>query len=162
MKQIAIGILVASLFLVTAQTGAQVACDTTAIQTGIQAQLDMLAEEPVSALHAIFDLTIDGIFDCSDGAYAFSAAEGAQPVLGPLALSEGLHLITMTTEGSARVEGVALEDCGKELDGVIHNFSSGQAIRGATNLVEVQGDCLVYLELSKLTNPWTLTIDKLP
>ncbi len=161
MKRIAIGILVASLIFVTAQTGAQEACDTTAIQTGIQAQLDVLAEDPVNALTTILDLATAGFHDCSDDAYIFSGSEGAQPVLGPLAISEGLHLITMTTEGSARVEGVAVDDCGKELDGVIHNFSSGQAIRGATNLVEAQGDCVVYLELSKITNPWTLTIDKL-
>lgn len=161
MKRIAIFILLASLFLVTALTGAEETCDTTAIQTGIQAQLDLLAEDPVSALKAILELAIAGFHDCSDDAYTFSGLEGAQPVLGPLAISEGLHIITMITEGSAKIDGVALEGCGKDLDGVIHNFSSGQAIRGAANLIEAQGDCVFYLELSKITNPWTLTIDKL-
>ncbi|MCY4145089.1 MAG: hypothetical protein OXE95_02755 [Chloroflexi bacterium] len=161
MKRIAIAALLASLFLGTALAGAEEACDTAEIQADIQAQLDLLDENPVSALINVIDLALAGFHDCSGEVYEFSDREGAQPVLGPLALSEGLHIVTMTTAGSARIDGVAIKGCGKELDGVIHNFSSGQAIRGAASLVEVLDDCIVYLELSKLTNPWILTIDKL-
>jgi len=141
---------------------AEAACDAAKLKEDIQAELDMLEEKPIGAIRSIISLAIDGLFDCSDEPTTFEGYEGAQPVLGPVPVSEGLHIITMTTEGSARIDGVALEGCGKELDGLIHNISAGQGIRGAANLVAVESDCIFYLELSKITAPWTLTIAKAP
>ena len=137
-------------------------CDTAKLKEDIQAELDTLEENPIDAIRTIISLAIGGLSDCSADRHSYSGSAGAQPVLGPLAVSEELHIITMTTEGSARVEGVALEGCGKDLDGVIHNFSVGQGIRGAANLVEAESDCVFYLELSKITAPWTLTIEEAP
>lgn len=139
---------------------AEGACDTAQLKQGIQAQLAAIDEDPIGAIRAIISLATGALFDCSEDPYSVSNAEGAQPVLGPLALSEGFYVVTMVTEGSARVEGVALEGCGKELDGTIHSFSATQAIRGAQNLIDVTSDCVFYLEISKITAPWTLTIEQ--
>ncbi|MDE2855398.1 MAG: hypothetical protein OXN88_14590 [Chloroflexota bacterium] len=141
---------------------AEAACDAARLKEDIQARLELLDEEPVRAIAEIIDLALGGLHDCSDEPHTYEGFEGAQPVLGPVPVSEGLHIITMTTEGSARIDGVALEGCGKELDGLIHNISAGQGIRGAANLVAVESDCVFYLELSKITAPWTLTIAKAP
>ncbi|MDE2649276.1 MAG: hypothetical protein OXI62_00980 [Chloroflexota bacterium] len=160
MKRIAILPILASLFLLALLAGADEACEPAEIQTQIQAQLDRLAEDPVSALTEIIHLALAGLQACPDDGYEFSGYAGAQPVLGPVAVSEGLHIITMTTEGSARIDGVALGGCGKDLDGAIHNFSAGQGLYGAANLIEAQDDCVFYLELSKITAYWELSITK--
>lgn len=139
---------------------AQADCDAAKLKEDMQAELDALEENPIGVLESIINLALGGLHDCSDESYTYEGFEGAQPVLGPLTVSEGLHIITMTTEGGARIDGVALEGCGKDLDGVIHNISAGQGIRGAANLVEVESDCVFYLELSKITAPWTLTITR--
>ena len=161
MKQITIVALLAILFLVPVMTGAEETCDTTEIQTDIQAQLDLLAENPVEALIGIINLALAGLHDCSDDDHAFSGTYGAQPVLGPIALSPGFYIMEMITGSDARVVGVALSGCGKDVIGTLFNFTKGQAARGAEHLVEVETECTLYLELSKIIAPWTLTIDKI-
>ncbi len=136
-------------------------CDAISLKKGIQTQLDLLDEEPVGALLGILELAITGLHECSVDQYSFSGLPGAQPVLGPLSLSESYYIFTMTTDGSAKVEGVALDGCGKELGGAIYNVSASQAIHGAENLVKVASECISYLEISKITSAWTLTIEKL-
>jgi len=139
---------------------AEESCDTSALDASFRSQLELLETQTIGALVEIIALAQGGLLACSDTSYTFDQGEGAQPVLGPLAAGEGLYILTMTTEGGARIEGKALEGCGKDLDGTIHNFSVGQGIRGASNLVEVESDCTFYLEVSKITAPWTLTISR--
>ena len=162
MKRLFCFIAVAVIFSLSISLQAEVVCDAAKLKEVIQAELDMLEENPVEAILSILSLATRGLIDCSEEVQSFGDVAGAQPVLGPLALTEGLHIIKMTTEGSARIEGMALDGCGKDVGGLIHNFSAGQAIRGAANLVEVEGDCVFYLELSKITAPWTLTIARAP
>ncbi|MDE2635720.1 MAG: hypothetical protein OXI30_05090 [Chloroflexota bacterium] len=162
MKRLLGCIAAAFIFSLPISLQAEAACDAAKLKEGIQAELDTLEKNPVSAFRAIISLAISGVFDCEDEGHSFSDVAGAQPVLGPLAVSEGLHIITLTTEGSARVDGVALEGCGNDLDAVILSFEAGQALRGAANLVKVEGDCVLYLELSRITAPWTLTITRAP
>ncbi len=139
---------------------AETECDVSRLKADIQAQLTALDEDAIGAIRQIISLAVRGLHDCSEETQSFSGRKGAQPVLGPLALAEGLHVVTMTTEGSARIDSVAVEGCGKDLDSVVQNFSVGQGIRGAANLVEVESDCVFYLEFSKITADWTLTIEK--
>ncbi len=164
MKRLFCFIAVAVFFSLSISLQAEVVCDAAKLKEGIQAELDTLEENPLEAVRSIISLAVSGLFDCSEGVevQSFGDVAGAQPVLGPLALTEGLHIIRMATEGSARIDGTALDGCGKDVDGLIHNFSAGQGIRGAANLVEVEGDCVFYLELSKITAPWTLTIARAP
>jgi len=162
MKRLFCFIAVAVIFSLSISHQAEVVCDSAKLKEGIQAQLDTLEENPIDAIRSIISLAISGLVDCSEAGHSFSDLAGAQPVLGPLAVSEGLHIIRMTTEGSARIDGTALDGCGKDVDGLIHNFSAGQGVRGAANLVEVESDCVFYLELSKITAPWTLTIARAP
>lgn len=135
-------------------------CGASSLNEDIQAQLAGLDEDPIGAFREIIALALGGLRDCSEHEDSFSGLPGAQPVLGPLKVSEGYYIVTMTTEGSAKIESVALEGCGKELDGVIHSFSASQATHGAQNLVEAASDCIFYLELSQITAPWALTIEK--
>ena len=160
MKRIIAYTLVAMLLAAASSLQAEGECDTDSLGESIHAQLGLLDEDPIGAFTRIIELALAGLHSCSDDHYTFNNNQGAQPVLGPLSLSEGYYVITMTTEGTARVEGIALEGCGKDLDGTIHNLSATQAIRGAENLVEVESDCTFYLELSKITAPWELTIEK--
>ncbi|MCY3780299.1 MAG: hypothetical protein OXG78_08335 [Chloroflexi bacterium] len=162
MKRLLSCIAAAFIFLLPISLQAEAACDAAKLKEDIQARLELLDEEPVRAIVEIIDLALGGLRDCSDEPYTFEGYEGAQPVLGPLALSEGLHIITLITEGGARIDGTALDGCGKDLSGIIFNFPAGQAIRGAANLVEAESDCTFYLELSKITAPWTLTIQRAP
>ena len=162
MKGLFCFIAVAVIFSLSISLQAEAVCDAAKLKEGIQAELDRLEENPIDAFRSIISLAVRGLIDCSEERHSFSDLAGAQPVLGQLAVSEGLHIITMTTEGSARIDGTALDGCGKDVDGLIHNFSAGQGIRGAANLVEVESDCVFYLELSKITAPWLLTIAKAP
>lgn len=162
MKRIGIIALMFALLLLTLMMSkAEQTCNAGAIRKGIEAQLDMLDEEPVKALVGIMNLALAGFVNCSEDAYSFSGTRGAQPVLGPMALSPGFYILAMTTDGAARVQGVALEGCGKDVNGTLHSFSAGEAFRGAENLFQVEEECILYLELSKISAPWTLSIDKI-
>ena len=138
----------------------EVECDTASLQTAIQAQLNEIEGDPIAALGEIIQLAIGGLFSCSDEPPDFSGQAGAQPVKGPLALHEGFYIVTLTTDGSARVEAVSLEACGKDMNSTMFNISAGQAICGADNLIQAEDDCIVYLEFSKISASWTLKIDK--
>ena len=162
MKTLLLCLIIAAIGMLPIWLQADGACETAQLKADIEAQLATLEEDPIGALGAIISLAVGGLTDCSEDRQVYSGDEGAQPVLGPLAIAEGLHILTMTTDGSARVEGVDLEGCGNDVDGLILNFSAGQGIRGASNLVEAEDDCKFYLELSRITAPWTLTIDKAP
>ena len=161
MKGIFLLAFIGLVFAMPAFLQAESDCDTAGLQTAIQAQLDELEDDPVAALVAIINLAFDGIFGCSDDSWSFSGQQGAQPVVGPLALREGYYIFTLTTAGGARIDAIALEACGKDLGGAIFNFSAGQAIHGAENLVQAEADCAVYLEFSKITANWTLEVTKL-
>ncbi len=162
MRRIAVIAAAMAIFLLAlAMSRAEGACEVADIRAGIEAQLDLLDEEPVKALVGIVNLALDGFHDCSDDNYSFSGTYGAQPVLGPLALSPGFYIMAMTTDSAARVEGVALEGCGKDVNGALLSFTAGQAIRGAENLFQVEEECTLYLEISKINAPWTLSIDRI-
>lgn len=162
MRRLFCFIALALVFGLPTSLQAGAVCDAAKLKEGLQAELDTLEVNPLDAIRSIISLALGGLFDCSEDTHTFEGYEGAQPVLGPLALSEGLHIIRLITEGSARVDGTALDGCGKELSGIIFNFPASHAVRGAANLVEAESDCVFYLELSKITAPWTLTIAKTP
>ena len=126
-------------------------CDAASLQEAIQAQLSELETDPAAALIRIIDLALHGLFSCSDDGQDFNGEPGAQPVLGPLALDEGYYIFKLSTSGSARVDATALSSCGKDMSGAIFNISEGQAIYGAENLVQVEAQCVVFLELSKIS-----------
>ena len=156
-------ILIAVLALVCAMPALlqdEVECDTASLQTAIQAQLNEIEDDPIAALDEIIQVALGGLFSCSDEPPAFSGQAGAQPVLGPLALHEGFYIFTLTTAGSAKVEAVSLHACGKDLSSTLLNISAGQAINGAETLIQAEHDCIVYLEISKISSSWTLKIDK--
>lgn len=160
MKRVTLLAFILLVFAMPALLQDEVQCETASIQAAIQAQLNEIEDDPIAALNKIIQLALDGLFGCSDEPRAFSGQAGAQPVLGPLALHEGFYIVRLTTEGSARVEATSLEACGNDLDGALFNFSAGQAIHGAENLVQAEADCTVYLELSKISAGWTLDIAK--
>lgn len=162
MKTLLLCLIIATICALPIWLQAEGLCDAAQLKADIEAQLATLEDDPVVALGAIISLAVRGLVDCSEDRQVYSGDVGAQPVLGPLAIAEGLHIFTLSTHGSARLEAVALEGCGKDLDGVIHNFSAGLGIRGAASVVEAEAECAFYLELSRITAPWTLTIDKAP
>lgn len=135
-------------------------CNTASLQAAIQTQLHEIDNDPIAALEEIIHLALGRIFDCSSEPPAYSGRQGSQPVLGPLNLNEGFYIFTLITDGSARVEATSLEACGKDLDGTIFNISAGESIDGAENLVQAEADCTTYLELSKISAAWTLSIKK--
>ena len=135
-------------------------CDTASLQAAIQAQLNEIEDDPVATLLAIIEVALDGLFGCSEEPQAFSGHAGAQPVLGPLPLHEGFYIFKLTTDGGAKVEAISLDECGKDLSGALFSISAGQAIYSAESLVQAEGNCIVYLELSKISASWTLEIAK--
>ena len=135
-------------------------CETASLREAIQTQLNAIEDDPISAFNEIIQLALGGLFGCSDDRQTYSGQAGAQPVLGPLALHEGFYIVKLTTEGSARVEAVSLESCGKDLISILFNTAAGQAINGAENLIQAEADCTVYLEVSKISASWTLEIDR--
>ncbi len=138
-------------------------CDTASLTDAIQVQLmNVMDEDPVSALSEVVYLATQGISACSEG-YFFSDDGGFPRVLGPLMLPEGIYIFTMTTDGAGRIFPIALsEDCGGDLDATIMSITKGAGSRGAESLVRVEADCPVFLELSNLTvtEAWTLAIKK--
>ena len=138
-------------------------CDTASLTDAIQVQLNIMDEDPVSALSEVVYLATQGISACSEG-YFFSDDGGFPRVLGPLMMPEGIYTFTMTTDGAGRIVPTALsEDCGGDLDVTIMSISKGAGSRGAESLVRVEADCHIFLELSNLTvtEAWTLEIKKI-
>ena len=160
MRRILLSLLIAGLFLLAASFQASESCDTATLKASLQGQLERLDDEPFATIIAILDLAMDALHGCADDNFSFSGSLGAQPVLGPIPLSEGYYIMAMTTQGGGRIVGTALEGCGKDASGTLQTFTESQAIRGAESLFQIEGECTLYLELSKITAPWTLTIDK--
>ena len=160
MRRILLSLVIAGLFALAASLQASESCDTATLKASLQGQLERLDDEPVAAIMAIIDLALNALHGCAEDNYSFSGTLGAQPVLGPIPLAEGYYIMAMTTSGGGRIVGTALEGCGKDADGTLQSFTESQAMRGAENLFQIEGECTLYLELSKITAPWTLTIDK--
>lgn len=160
-RLIVIALTLAVLCLMLVISAAEETCDAAAIQAKIEAQLERLEDEPLKALFGIMNIALEGFLECGDDNYSFSGTHGAQPVLGPIGLSPGYYILAMTTDGAGRVVGTALEGCGKDVIGTLQSFSESQAIGGAENLFLVEDECTLYLEISKISAPWTLTIDKI-
>ena len=91
MNRFALLAILAILFLLPLIAQADEACVTADTRAEIQQQLDLLEDNPLRALVAIMNLALAQYHDCSDDSYDFSGAQGAQPVLGPIALSPGLQ-----------------------------------------------------------------------
>ena len=138
------------------------ACDPADIQAALQSHLERVIEDPAAALSEILQLAAIGLRDCSGDTYAYdSVDEGLHPALGPLSLSPGLYLFTLTTEKAGIVEAVTLSDeCGQDLERSIFNIAAGQAAQGAERLARVESDCDLYLQLRNLRAAWTLEIAK--
>ena len=160
MKRLTLLIVIGLVFAMPAFLQDEGNCDTASLQTAIQTQLTEVDDDPIAVLIKIIHLVERGLFDCADGSWSISGQPGAQPVIGPLPLHEGYYIFKLTTDGNAKVEATALDDCGKDLSGTIFSISAGQAIYGAENLVQAEGDCTVYLEMSKISSSWTLEIAK--
>lgn len=101
--------------------------------------------------------------ETSDSDYSFnSGADGLQPVLGPITLSEGIHIFTATTHGYMIVSPTSLSgDCGSNLRLSIFSLSDGEGSDGAQSVVNAESDCNVLLEVSLADEEWTLDIEKL-
>ncbi len=102
--------------------------------------------------------------ETSDSDYSFNSAdEGLQPVLGPILLSEGIHIFTATTDGYMFVSPTSLSgNCGRDIDWGLSTIMilAGQGTHGAQSVVDVESDCNVLLEISGATEEWTLDIKK--
>ena len=96
----------------------------------------------------------------SDGSYSFNSIDdGLQPVLGPLFLSAGVHIFTATTDGYIIVSPTSLSgDCGSDLRYSIFSLSDGEGSDGAQSVVNAESDCNVLLEISNVSEEWTLDI----
>ena len=98
--------------------------------------------------------------ETSDSDYSFNSGDdGLQPVLGPISLSEGIHIFTATTDGYMIVSPTSLSgDCGSDLRYSIFSFSDGEGSSGAQSVVNAESDCNVLLEVSLADEEWTLDI----
>ncbi len=161
MKRLIALAIIALLFTIPAVLQEVRDCDTDSIHAAMQTQLDALEDDPAAALTEIVWLAVDGLFACSNELPSYSGRQGAQPVLGPLTLHAGYYVVTLKTDGAARVDATALDGCGKDMDSTLFNISAGQAVLGAENLVQIESDCVAYLELSKITAPWSLEMEKI-
>ena len=102
------------------------------------------------------------VIETSDGSYSFNSNDdGLQPVLGPISLSEGIHVFTATTDGFMIVSLTSLSgDCGSDLRYSISNISAGEGSDGAQSVVQVETDCNVLLEIGNTSKAWTLDIER--
>lgn len=160
MKRLMLLVAIGLVFAMPALLQAERNCDTASLQTAIQTQLNEIDDNPIAVLIKIIHLVERGLFDCADDTWSMSGHQGAQPVIGPLPLHEGFYIFKLTTDGSAKVEATALDGCGKDLSGALFSISAGQAIYSAENLVQAEDDCIIYLEMSKISASWTLEIAK--
>ena len=155
-------LLMVIALLAVMPTSLQEDCSAASLTEAVQVQLDVMDEDPVPVLTEIIRLATQGISACSES-YSFSDDGGFPRVLGPISLSEGFYMFTMTTNGAGRVSPTALsENCGSDLSSTIINISKGAGARGAESLVTVEADCDVFLQLSNLTvaEAWTLEVAK--
>lgn len=160
MKRLTLLVAIGLVFAMPALLQVERNCDTASLQTAIQTQLNEIDDDPIAVLIKIIHLVEGGLFECSDDSWSISGQPGAQPVIGPMPLHEGYYIFKLTTDGGAKVEATSLDACGKDLSGTIFSISAGQAIYGAENLVQAEGNCIVYLEMSKISGSWTLEIAK--
>jgi hypothetical protein len=89
---------------------------------------------------------------------AFSSAElGNQPVIGPLEIPNGAWVVTVTTDGYYIAEVTTLAgDCDES-----HLFieSAGTSTNGTSKVITTAG-CRMLIEISNVTEPWTLTFEQ--
>ncbi len=151
-----------SIFSISAGDGSNGA------QSVVEAEEDCSVLLEVSLVSQRWTLSIKHIIPsqsakliASDGSYSFSSVERLQPVLGPLLLSAGVHVFTATTDDFMLVTPTLLSgDCGSDLKYSIFSISAGDGSNGAQSLVEAEEDCTVLLEVSMVSDAWTLDIEK--
>lgn len=84
-------------------------------------------------------------------------------VLGPVELAEGMYKVTATTAGFMTVELKPTEgSCGETIgDTVMPVFGlfKDQANDGSEVLIPSDG-CKTFIQVSNITDPWTLTFEK--
>lgn len=92
----------------------------------------------------------------------FSSAElGYQPIIGPVAISAGAYVFTVTTDDFFSVESYALsQDCGLDLGHHIFILGPGDASEGADSLVEVESDCIALLDVHTVDEDWVMDIKR--
>lgn len=139
-----------------------VECDTGAIPSLMTEQIALMDADPVSALFEIFQLAIQGIGDCTDQNYHFtSEAQGQNSVIGPLEMSAGVYIVTLTTDGTATVSPTAIGDtCGFDIITTIFIAFGGEAAGGDQKVVTMDDSCGVLWEFSNMGSPWTFDIVK--
>ena len=89
---------------------------------------------------------------------AFSSEElGNQPVIGPLDIPDATWVVTTTTDGfyTAKVTSLA-GDCAENL---LFNEFSGTSTNGTSKVISTTS-CRMLIEISNVTEPWTLTFEE--
>lgn len=85
-------------------------------------------------------------------------------VIGPLVIPEGTYRMTVTTDGFAGIQTTPTKgECGASVGAftmpVVMAIMEGQANNGSETLLQSTG-CTVLIQLSTITKPWTLTLEK--
>lgn len=87
-------------------------------------------------------------------------------VVGPVTIEAGTYRVTFTTNGFGSVQlTVSSGECAPtsglgSLTGLLFNMMSGDAASGAEALFKSEG-CVVLMELSNITEAWTLKFEKI-
>jgi hypothetical protein len=148
--------------VVSAQDDESDTCDYATFSDSLTEQIATLADEedPAAALRDIQSQI--GEFQAACAGLSFSSEEyGLQPVLGPLTIPEGVYRLTLTTDGAFILSATILGGECDELDylGLFLIFP-GTAAEGAQTVLDT-GECEVLLQISNVSDPWTLTFEKL-
>jgi uncharacterized protein YfcZ (UPF0381/DUF406 family) len=156
-------IFLMGIFAVLAQDSAYTCEDLAERLSSIQANAAALDANSATISQEITELQNElSNLDAACRGLAFSSeVDGSQPALGPITLEEGVYRASLTTDGYAIVQGTVLDgDCDSEVS-YMFNEMEGQASGGAQTVLEIEESCEVILELSNITEDWTLTIEKL-
>lgn len=160
-----IGACVLATFITAAQEST--ACDQAAyeaIATALDdyaAQLRDTAGDPDTALRELRDYASIQVAACT-GLSFDSDTEGAQPLIGPIEIPEGLYRATFTSEGNGiigfeAIDGECEADRGGNMFAVIRD---GEASGGVESLVTSEG-CTALLKFDSTSDPWALTFEKI-
>lgn len=93
--------------------------------------------------------------------YSFNNMDdGQRPVLGPIALPQGLYRIRVITDDAIRLAPTTVSgDCGFDFKIKSMNLKTGVASSGIQSIYEAKSDCEVVFEIELIEGDWTIYIE---
>lgn len=124
------------------------------IETAIGANdTEAVLSDASAFIKALSDLNI-----ACHGLQFSNEANGMQPLIGPINLTEGVYRVTATTDSFIILEIEVLEgECRSE---PLFSLFEGQAVGGAQAVYRSSG-CEVLIQIRNTFEPWTVTFEQL-